>query len=165
MLKFALNYNGPIAIRYPRGEAYDELEDKRAPIVLGKGEVLYQGKEIAILAVGSMVKVAVKVKEQLENAGYHPTIINMRFVKPLDTQLLDEVAVDHSLIVTMEENVKNGGFGEKVLHYFNEKEYDAKVRIVAIEDQFVSHGSVGDLMKQQKMDADSVTERIRNWKK
>ncbi|MEE1030628.1 MAG: 1-deoxy-D-xylulose-5-phosphate synthase [Ruminococcus sp.] len=165
MMKFAIKHDGPIAIRYPRGEAYDELEDKRAPIVLGKGEVLYQGKEIAILAVGSMVKVAVKVKEQLENAGYHPTIINMRFVKPLDTQLLDEVAVDHSLIVTMEENVKNGGFGEKVLHYFNEKEYDAKVRIVAIEDQFVSHGSVGDLMKQQKMDADSVTERIRNWKK
>lgn len=165
MMKFAIKHDGPIAIRYPRGEAYDELEDKRAPIVLGKGEVLYQGKEIAILAVGSMVKVAVKVKEQLENAGYHPTIINMRFVKPLDTQLLDEVAVDHSLIVTMEENVKNGGFGEKVLHYFNEKEYDAKVRIVAIEDQFVSHGSVGDLMKKQKMDADSVTERIRNWKK
>lgn len=165
MMKFAIKHDGPIAIRYPRGEAYDELEDKRAPIVLGKGEVLYQGKEIAILAVGSMVKVAVKVKEQLENAGYHPTIINMRFVKPLDTQLLDEVAVDHSLIVTMEENVKNGGFGEKILHYFNDKDYKTEVRIVAIEDQFVSHGSVSDLMKQQKMDADSITERILDWKK
>ena len=165
MMKFAIRQKGPVAIRYPRGEAYDGLEDKREPIVMGKGEVLYPGKEIAILAVGSMVKTAVKVKEQLEDQGLQPTIVNMRFVKPLDTQLLDEIAKTHSLVITMEENVKNGGFGEKILHYFNDKEYQVQVRIVAIEDQFVSHGSVEDLMKHQNMDADSVTERIINWKK
>ena len=112
-----------------------------------------------------MVKTAVKVKEQLEDQGLQPTIVNMRFVKPLDTQLLDEIAKTHSLVITMEENVKNGGFGEKILHYFNDKEYQVQVRIVAIEDQFVSHGSVDDLMKHQNMDADSVTKRILNWKK
>lgn len=165
MMKFAIKQKGPVAIRYPRGEAYDGLEDKREPIVMGKGEVLYSGKEIAILAVGSMVKTAVKVKEQLEDQGLQPTIVNMRFVKPLDTQLLDEIAKTHSLVITMEENVKNGGFGEKILHYFNDKEYQVQVRIVAIEDQFVSHGSVDDLMKHQNMDADSVTKRILNWKK
>lgn len=165
MMKFSIKQKGPVAIRYPRGEAYDGLEDKREPIVMGKGEVLYSGKEIAILAVGSMVKTAVKVKEQLENQGLQPTIVNMRFVKPLDTQLLDEIVKTHSLVITMEENVKNGGFGEKILQYFNDKEYQVQVRIVAIEDQFVSHGSVDDLMKHQNMDADSVTKRILNWKK
>lgn len=165
MLKFAIRQNSPVAIRYPRGEAYDGLEDKRAPIEMGRSELLYQGSEIALLAVGSMVKVAQKVYNNLRAKGQPATLINMRFVKPLDTQRLDELTKNHRLFVTLEENVKNGGFGEKVMDYFGEQTEAPQVRIVAIEDQFVPHGSVSDLMKQQGMDAESVTFRIEKWMK
>lgn len=165
MLKFAIRQNSPVAIRYPRGEAYDGLEDKRAPIEMGRSELLYQGNEIALLAVGSMVKVAQEVYNNLRAKGQPATLINMRFVKPLDTQRLDELTKNHRLFVTLEENVKNGGFGEKVMDYFGEQTEAPQVRIVAIEDQFVPHGSVSDLMKQQGMDAESVTLRIEKWMK
>ena len=163
MMKFAIRQNGPVAIRYPRGEAYTGLEEYRAPIEMGKAEVLEKGKEIAILAVGNMVRTAVQVTENLRKKGYEPTLVNMRFVKPLDTELLDIIKEDHSLIVTMEENVKSGGFGEQVMTYYGSRIHGPAVRIVAIEDRFVPHGSVEDLMRQQQMDSDSVTERMLQW--
>lgn len=163
MMKFAIRQNGPVAIRYPRGEAYTGLEEYRAPIEMGKAEVLEKGKEIAILAVGNMVRTAVQVTENLCKKGYEPTLVNMRFVKPLDTELLDIIKEDHSLIVTMEENVKSGGFGEQVMTYYGSRMHGPAVRIVAIEDRFVPHGSVEDLMRQQQMDSDSVTERVLQW--
>lgn len=164
MLKFAIRQKSPVAIRYPRGEAYMGLEDYRAPIEMGKAEILEKGKEIAILAVGNMVRTAVQVTENLRNCGYEPTLVNMRFVKPLDMDLLEILREDHSLIVTMEENVKSGGFGEQVMTYYGSRLHSPAVRIVAIEDQFVPHGSVEDLMHQQQMDSASVTERILRWK-
>lgn len=165
MLKFAIRQKSPVAIRYPRGEAYTGLEDYRAPIEMGKAEILEKGKEIAILAVGNMVRTAVQVTENLRNCGYEPTLVNMRFVKPLDMDLLEILRKDHSLIVTMEENVKSGGFGEQVMTYYGSRLHSPAVRIVAIEDKFVPHGSVEDLMHQQQMDSASVTERILRWKK
>ena len=164
MLKFAIRQKSPIAIRYPRGEAYTGLEDYRAPIEMGKAEILEKGKEIAILAVGNMVRTAVQVTENLRNCGYEPTLVNMRFVKPLDMDLLEILREDHSLIVTLEENVKSGGFGEQVMAYYGSRLHSPAVRIVAIEDKFVPHGSVEDLMHQQQMDSASVTERILRWK-
>lgn len=164
MLKFAIRQKSPVAIRYPRGEAYTGLEDYRAPIEMGKAEILEKGKEIAILAVGNMVRTAVQVTENLRNCGYEPTLVNMRFVKPLDMDLLEILREDHSLIVTMEENVKSGGFGERVMTYYGSRLHSPAVRIVAIEDKFVPHGSVEDLMHQQQMDSASVTERILRWK-
>lgn len=164
MLKFAIRQKSPVAIRYPRGEAYTGLEDYRAPIEMGKAEILEKGKEIAILAVGNMVRTAVQVTENLRNRGYEPTLVNMRFVKPLDMDLLEILREDHSLIVTLEENVKSGGFGEQVMTYYGSRLHSPAVRIVAIEDQFVPHGSVEDLMHQQQMDSASVTERILRWK-
>lgn len=164
MLKFAIRQKSPVAIRYPRGEAYTGLEDYRAPIEMGKAEILEKGKEIAILAVGNMVRTAVQVTENLRNCGYEPTLVNMRFVKPLDMDLLEILREDHSLIVTLEENVKSGGFGEQVMTYYGSRLHSPAVRIVAIEDKFVPHGSVEDLMHQQQMDSASVTERILRWK-
>lgn len=164
MLKFAIRQKSPVAIRYPRGEAYTGLEDYRAPIEMGKAEILEKGKEIAILAVGNMVRTAVQVTENLRNCGYEPTLVNMRFVKPLDMDLLEILREGHSLIVTMEENVKSGGFGEQVMTYYGSRLHSPAVRIVAIEDKFVPHGSVEDLMHQQQMDSASVTERILRWK-
>lgn len=167
MLKFAIRQSGPVAIRYPRGEAYDGLEDHRAPVEMGKAEVLYQGEEIVLLAVGNMVKTAEQVYGKLKEEGKNPTLVNMRFVKPLDTDLLERLGKNHKWIITLEENIKNGGFGEKVMTYYAEKDEfkNVEVRIVAIEDRFVSHGSVGDLMRQQRMDAESVVERIHEWRK
>lgn len=165
MMKFAIRQDGPVAIRYPRGEAYDGLEEKRTPVLMGKAELLYPGEKTALLAVGSMVKTAEQVYKNLRAVGKPVTLVNMRFVKPLDTVMLDELSKNHDLVVTLEENVKNGGFGEKVREYFGEKTDGPAVRIVAIEDQFVPHGSVSDLMKQQRLDAESVTERVLEWEK
>lgn len=160
MLKYAIRYNGPIALRYPRGEAYDGLQEFRAPIVYGKSERLYDECGLALVAVGSMVKTALQVREMLKEVGYSCTIVNARFVKPLDEAMLDDLAKDHSLVVTMEENVKNGGFGEKVLEYYNETGADLQVLQVALPDDYIEHGNVEVLKQEACIDAESVFKRI-----
>ena len=115
MMKYAVNFGAPIAVRYPRGTAYDGLKEFRAPIECGKAEWIYREKEIALFAVGSMVKEAEKVRNTLKEAGYSVSLINARFVKPIDEAAVLEACEDHELIVTMEENVACGGYGEKVL--------------------------------------------------
>lgn len=163
MMKFAIRQSGPVAIRYPRGEAYDGLEEHRASVVMGKAEILEQGCQVALLAVGNMVKTAEQVSLRLQEEGMCPTLVNMRFVKPLDTQLLDQLEKEHRLVVTLEENVKNGGFGERVAEYYAQKQTGLPVRIIALEDEFIPQGSIPDLMRQQHMDVDSVENRIKNW--
>ena len=109
-LEFAVNeYEGPIAIRYPRGQAYRGLKEYEAPIVYGKGELLAQGREIALLAVGSMVSTAEHVREKLLEEGIDCTLANGRFIKPIDEELVEQLASNHKFIVTMEENVLQGG--------------------------------------------------------
>lgn len=163
MLKFAIRQKGPVAIRYPRGEAYDGLETHRAPVMMGKAEILEQGHQVALLAVGNMVKTAEQVCLRLQAEGMNPTLVNMRFVKPLDTQLLDQLAEGHQLVITLEENVRNGGFGEHVVDYYAQKQMNLPVRIIALEDEFIPQGSISDLMRQQHMDVDSVESRVKNW--
>ena len=114
ILKFSRTFDEPLAIRYPRGMAYEGLKKFRAPIAAGKSEVLYEGKDVAILAVGSMVQVAEDVRIRLMEAGITPTVVNVRFVKPVDRSLIISLAASHKLVVTMEENVLRGGFGEQV---------------------------------------------------
>lgn len=145
MLKFAVAYDGPLAIRYPRGDAYTGLSEFQAPIEKGRSEVLYRGEKTAILAVGSMVSVCEKVYHGLKEKGESPTFVNARFVKPLDTELLDELAKDHDLIVTVEENVKNGGYGEHVSAYMEACHPKVRVLSIAIWDRFVEHGNVDSL--------------------
>lgn len=163
MMKFAVHHNGPIALRYPRGEAYDGLEEYRAPIVLGKWEVLQKGKKIALLAVGSMVRTAWKVCEELKEKGISATCINARFVKPLDYELLTELSQDHSLLVTMEENVHNGGFGEQVTAWLKEQKLEADILNISIPDTFVEHGSVEQLHRKLGLDAENILQRIQDW--
>ena len=163
MMKFAIRQSGPVAIRYPRGEAYDGLENHRDPVVMGKAEVLEKGKGVALLAVGSMVKTAEQVWLRLQKEGICATLVNMRFVKPLDTGLLDELRKEHDLIITLEENVKSGGFGEQVMEYYTQQQSKIHIQMIALEDQFIPHGSVSDLMRQQKIDVDSVESRVKNW--
>lgn len=160
MMKFAVHFNGPIALRYPRGEAYTGLKDHRAPVRYGKAEVLEQGEKIALLAVGNMVKTAVQVRELLQEQGYQVTLVNMRFVKPFDMALVRELSGSHELLVTMEENVRNGGFGEQVASFVMEEGLPARVQIIALPNRFVHQGSVSSQMKETGIHADSVAGKI-----
>ena len=160
MVKFAVDFDGPIAIRYPRGEAYDGLAKMRAPIVLGKSETLYDEEEICLIAFGSMVKTAVKVREMLQERGYHCSLINARFAKPLDYEMLTRTAKEHRLLVTLEENVKSGGFGEQVMDYLEECSLDVRLLNIAISDEYVEHGNVNILYQEVGIDAESVVKRI-----
>lgn len=160
MLKFAVEFNGPIALRYPRGEAYDGLKEFRRPIVYGKSEVIYEEEDIAILAVGSMVKTAEEVRRNLKEIGYSCTLVNGRFIKPIDTEILEELAKDHKLLVTMEENVKSGGYGEKVRDYVQEQDLPVEVLTIALPDEYVEHGNVALLYEEVGIDPVSVTKKI-----
>lgn len=160
MMKFAVAYGGPIAVRYPRGEAYDGLERFRAPMEYGKSEVIYDESEIALLAVGSMVKTAVEVREKLRVMGYGCTLVNARFVKPLDEKMIRTLQAEHKLLVTMEENVRSGGFGEAVLDYLNEIGSRVRSINISLPDDYVEHGNVEILKADAGIDADSIVKRI-----
>lgn len=161
MMKFAVKYDGPIAIRYPRGEAYDGLEEYRAPIVKGRSEIIYEGRKTAILAVGNMVKTAQQVCDMLKEDGEKPTMVNARFVKPIDEKMLDCLAKKHDVLVTMEENVAGGGFGSYVTEYIQKNHPQMKVLTVALPDCFVEHGSPEKLKEKLGIDAASVYKRIK----
>lgn len=160
MLKFAINFDGPIAIRYPRGEAYDGLKEYREPIRFGKSEWIYKENDIVLVAVGSMVKTALDVRDALKEKGYNCSIINTRFVKPIDTEILDEAYMNHSLVVTMEENVASGGFGEKVREYLDSKERRVQILNITLPDVYVEHGNVDILRKEVGIDAKTIQNRI-----
>ena len=160
MLKFAVDHNGPIAVRYPRGNAYDGLKEYRETIELGKCEPIYEEKDVCLLAVGSMVKIAEKVRDILKENGIGCSLVNARFVKPIDTDYLKVAGRNHKLFVTMEENVASGGYGEKVRAFVDENRMDVNVLSIAIPDQFVTHGSVDKLLKELSMDAESVAKRV-----
>ena len=116
MVRFCADFQYPVALRYPRGAAYEGLSAFRTPIVYGKSEILYEEEDIAVIFVGHMAELAVQVRDRLKEIGYHCSLINARFVKPLDTEMLEALTKDHRLFVTIEENVLSGGFGEQVLH-------------------------------------------------
>lgn len=160
MLKFAIELDGPVAIRYPRGKAFTGLEDIKEPVVLGKGEILQKGTRVAVLAIGASVETALETAEKLKASGIEPTVVNMRFVKPLDEELICELSHDHSLFATIEENVKNGGFGEKVLDAVNKNRLETDVYIAAVDDMFMSHGTVAQQRKRAGIDAETVAGKI-----
>ena len=160
MLKFAVEFDGPIALRYPRGEAYDGLKDFRKPIEYGKSEFLYEEEDIAILTVGSMVKTAEEVRHKLKDMGYNCSLVNARFVKPIDTEIIKELSKEHRLLVTMEENVRSGGYGEKVRDFVEDHEIPVHLLTIALPDEYVEHGNVALLYEEVGIDAESVTKRI-----
>lgn len=162
MMQYATSFPTPIAVRYPRGTAYDGLKEYRAPIQLGKSETLVEGNGIALFALGSMVQTAEKVAKMLKEQGIEATVINARFAVPFDKEKVKELAQNHKLLVTMEENVTSGGFGEHVASYVNENDIDIKVQVVAIPDAYVEHGNVDRLKEDIGIDANSVYERIMN---
>lgn len=160
ILKYSVHYDGPLAIRYPRGEAYDGLKEFRQPIVYGKSEIIYKEKDIALLAAGSMVRVAEEVRKQLKEKGYRVSLVNARFVKPLDEACIEELCQTHSLIVTLEENVLNGGFGEIVTRFINGLDYQGKILNIGVPNFYLEHGAVELLRKECGLDAESIVKKV-----
>ena len=162
MVKFAVDFPTPVAIRYPRGEAYDGLKEFRAPVEFGKSEMLYEESGIALVALGSMVKTAEEVRDELKQKGYAVTLVNMRFAKPLDTEMLEKLTDTHKLVVTLEENVISGGFGEHVTEFYSQKQSEVQLINIAIGDTYVEHGNVEILRRETGIDKESIIERIFN---
>ena len=160
MLRFAADHPGPIALRYPRGTAYDGMKEYRTPIELGKSEVIYEGEEIAILSVGHMMEVAQDVYHKLKMQGYNCSLINARFVKPMDEAILTKMAENHKLFVTIEDGIRAGGYGEKVETFVYRNELPVKVLVNAIPDQYVEQGSISQLRKEIGLDAESIVEKV-----
>lgn len=162
MLELSAYLAGPCAIRYPRGGAYQGLEEFQSPVQYGKSEILYRGEKTAILSVGSMTEVCEQVYREMKAKGENPTFVNARFVKPLDTGLLDELAKDHSLFVTVEENVKSGGFGEHVAAYMEACHPETRVLPIAIWNRFVEHGEVDSLRAKIGLSPAEIFSAIEN---
>ena len=160
MLEFAMDFKGPIAIRYGRGEACYDYKEYNDRIIFGKSECLLIGKDIALVCVGSMLDTGMKVAKDLKNHGINATVINARFVKPIDEAMLDSLAENYDMIVTLEENVLHGGYGERVLKYITSAGYNRKIINVAVPNRFISHGNVDVLYKAVGLDVDSIVERI-----
>ena len=163
MLKFAFSYDGPIAIRYPKGAASVRYRLHRAPIELGKSEELEAGEGILLYAIGSMVDVAEKVRRELLVYGIHVTVTNARFAAPLDKKYLLDAARKYDLIVTMEENVRSGGFGERVEDLLNEAGFRGRTMIVSLPDAFIPHGGRNLLLAENGLDAVTICDRIRRY--
>lgn len=160
MLRFAVDYPHPVALRYPRGEAYEGMKEFRAPVEYGKSEVLYEEADIAVIFVGHMAELADRVRTRIREAGYKCSLINARFVKPLDTQLLDRLSRTHRLFVTIEENVVAGGFGGQVLEYASEAKLPVYIRNIGIPDDYVEHGNVEILRQEVGLDCGRIVEQV-----
>ncbi|BCJ95709.1 1-deoxy-D-xylulose-5-phosphate synthase [Anaerocolumna cellulosilytica] len=179
MLIYAGSFQGPIAIRYPRGKAYQGLKEYKQPIEYGKGEIIYEiseslpkelkemgksqanKKNIVLLAVGSMVETAENVSRALLGSGHKVTLVNMRFIKPFDEELLHRLAVNHGSWVTLEENVKLGGFGERITGFLMEHNYREINQLnISLPDQFIEQGDVAVLKEKLGMDSESIKLKI-----
>lgn len=161
-MHFSFEFEHPLAIRYPRGEAYDGLRDFRQPFCLGESEVIYKENEICLLPVGKFVKNACTVRGKLKAMGYHVSLVNARFVKPIDETLIEKLTRSHRLLVTLEENVLNGGYGECVVRYVNSLDADCKVFPIAVPNVYVEHGSLDELYKETGLDVEQVVTDIVN---
>ncbi len=160
MMEWAVGHDGPVAIRYPRGNVYEGLEEYRQPVACGRSEVIYKESDIAILSVGHMMEVAEVVWETLKEKGYNCSLINSRFVKPMDTDILHELAQEHKLFVTIEDAAISGGYGAGVVKYLAEQKLDVDVIVNGIPDAYIEHGNIGLLRKTIHLDADSIVNKV-----
>ncbi len=160
MMEFAMQYDGPIALKYPRGAAYMGLEEFKETIEFGKSEIIKEGKKIAILSVGNMMEECIKVVDNLEGEGLNPALINVRFIKPMDRELLLKLSKEYDMIVTVEENVKTGGYGQMVSLFLHENDLDNQLLTFAIPDCFVEHATTVRQRQWCGIDADSITNSI-----
>lgn len=160
MMKFALTYDGPTAMKYPRGSVYDGLAEYNAPVELGKSEMIYEGQDVVILSVGNIMEECERAVQILREKGYTPGLVNARFIRPLDEKLLQELAAKYSLIVTVEENQLIGGYGQMVSAFLHRNEYQTRLLSLGIADYFVRHATVAQQREEAGIDADSIAKSI-----
>lgn len=162
MLDFAVNkWNGPIAVRYPRGTAETAFGENKQPIAYGKAELIQEGEKIAILAEGHMLKAAADAAKLLEADGFHPMLVNMRFIKPLDEAMLRKAAENCAHIVTVEDNLRRGGFGSKVMEFYGDKGIQADILNLAFPDKYIEQGTQAQLFERYRLDAAGIYESIK----
>ena len=160
MLEFARDFNGPISVRVPRGQASDIYREVRTPIECGRAEIISEGSEVAVLAVGTGIEIAGEVCGILRDSGVNATLVNARFVKPFDTGLIDRLSKDHRLLVTIEENVITGAFGMNVLSYVNRTGLKVDVYNAALPDEYIEHGDSKKLRDSHGLSAGMIAEEI-----
>ncbi len=160
MIRFAISFEAPIALRYPRGAAYEGLKEFRAPVVYGKSEVIYDEEDIAIFSVGHMMETANEVRLRLKEMGYNCSLVNSRFVKPIDEEMLKRMAEEHRLFVTIEEGVLIGGYGDRVEDYVSRAHLSVQMLKSGIQDDYVEHGNVDLLRKEVLLDAESIVKKV-----
>jgi 1-deoxy-D-xylulose-5-phosphate synthase len=159
MLDLALNHNGPIAIRYPRGKVKSLISPPSSliPFNIGKAEILREGKDVALIAIGNTVYPSIQAAEKLEKEGISAMVVNARFIKPLDHNLISSVALTVPRIITIEENALQGGFGSAVIEFLNEVEINnVKVRRLGIPDVFIEQGQQNELRRIYGLDEKGI---------
>lgn len=162
MLEWCFKFNAPVAIRYPRGGDYDIVFENYNEINLGKWEIITSGERIALLAVGKMVQISKSVVEKLRSKSIDITLINCRFIKPLDFSMLENIFSNYQHIFTIEDNFVAGGFGSSILEYASIKNYKGKISVLGFPDEFIEHGNIGLLYKKYCLDVDGIYNHILN---
>lgn len=164
MLDFCVNFDGPIAIKYPRGTAYYDLKEYKEKIVYGKSEIIKEGKKVAVLAIGSTVKTVKEALDLLEEEQINPTFVNIRFIKPMDKELIRKLNETHEVLITVEENVKTGSFGQQVAQYLCEIGPKARLKTICLPDTFLEHGDAEKLKEVYGLSKEEIANKIReNW--
>ena len=164
MLYTAINLNGPAALRFPRGNGMGvALDPELKALEIGKGEILREGSDIGILALGSMVYPCLEAAARLEALGIHATVINARFVKPLDEELICCLAAEKQFLVTAEEGTEAGGFGAAVATLLQDKKIPASILRIAVPDRIIPHGAPNLLHAKYGLDVDGIFEKIKNF--
>lgn len=162
MMDFAISYDGPVALKYPRGSACYGMKEFREPIVYGKSEVMKKGSKIAIIGIGSMMEAAYETCLILEEEGWQPTLVNGRFIKPLDISLLEQLSKEHDLIVTIEENIASGGYGSAVSAWAGQKKNPVRILPISLPDIYLEHGNVAQLKDRYGLSAEKMAARIKD---
>ena len=162
MINFAVNFNGPILIRYPRGGEGKLKLKCNEKIVLGKSELLKEGSDVTIIAIGKMVEKAVEVADEFSKIGVNAEIINARFLKPIDKELLDRLFKDHKKVVTIEDNVITGGFSTNINKFIIDNKYDIDIINIALPEEFIPHGSVDEIYNSVGLSPIKIAEKIKS---
>lgn len=160
MMELSLGLEGPMAIRYPRGSSYFVDKGEYKPIELGTYEVINKGEDVAILAIGNMVKQSIEAIEILNKSGINPTLVNARFLKPIDENLIMDLAKNHKYVVTVEDNVITGGFGSRINKFIIDNKLDNEIENIGIKDEFIPHGDVDVLYEQCGLSSSCIAQRI-----
>ncbi len=161
-MEYAIKYNGPVAVKYPKGTAFRELSEFNSEFVHGKSEKIFEGNRVALIGCGSMVKGALEVYKKLNNDDISAGLYNARFLNPIDYEMIDEITEKYEMIAVLEENVAEGSYGEHVAEYLMEKGKEIKFEHFCIHSGIVEHGKIPELKKELGIDSDSIYKEIKD---